>query len=51
MQYCKFAVDEKPFCVWEWDLRERNLEFINNLDPAYFSYLCSGQQFFGHLHT
>jgi hypothetical protein len=39
MQYSKFAVDKKPFCVWEWDLRERNLEFINNLDPIYFNYL------------
>jgi hypothetical protein len=39
MQYSKFAVGELPFCVWEWDLQERNLAFINSLDPAYFEYL------------
>lgn len=39
MRYSMFAVDEAPFCVWEWDLRERNLEFINNIDPTYFEYL------------
>ena len=41
MQHSKFAVDESPFCVWEQDLRERNLEFINNLDPTYFKYLAN----------
>ncbi len=34
-----FAVDENPFCVWEWDLAERNLEFVKGLDPTYFQYL------------
>ncbi len=41
MQYSKFVVDELPFCVWEWDLRDRNLEFINDFDPAYFKYLAN----------
>lgn len=41
MQYSKFAVDEEPFCVWEWDLHERNLAFINSIDPTYFGYLAS----------
>lgn len=39
IQYSKFAVDESPFTVWEWDLRERNLAFINDVDPGYFEYL------------
>ncbi|MBI4232065.1 hypothetical protein HY605_02435 [Candidatus Peregrinibacteria bacterium] len=41
IQYSKFAVDEAPFCVWEWDLHERNLAFINSIDPAYFAYLAN----------
>lgn len=41
MQYSKFAVDEKAFCMWEWDLHERNLAFINNIDPAYFEYVAN----------
>jgi len=41
MQYSKFAIDEAPFCVWEWDLHERNLAFINSIDPAYFAYLAN----------
>lgn len=41
MQYSKFAVDEAPFCVWEWDLHERNLALINSIDPTYFAYLAN----------
>lgn len=33
-----FAVNESPFCVWEHDLAERNLRFLSNLDPDYFTY-------------
>ncbi|MBM3941437.1 MAG: hypothetical protein FJ316_00645 [SAR202 cluster bacterium] len=39
LQLSKFAVDELPFCVWDPDLHERNLDFINSIDPAYFAYL------------
>lgn len=39
MQYSKFVVDIAPYCVWEWDLAERDLEFINSIDPKYFLYL------------
>lgn len=41
MQYSRFAIDESPFCVWEWDLQERNLAFINSIDPTYFEYLAN----------
>jgi len=30
----RFAVDEKPYCAWEWDLPDRNLSFLNGIDPA-----------------
>jgi hypothetical protein len=39
MQHSKFAVENKPFCVLDWDLHEQNLGFINGVDPAYFEYL------------
>jgi len=39
MQWCRFAVDTKPFCVWDHDLRDRNLGFLDGLDPGYFMYL------------
>ena len=39
MQYSQFVVNESPFCVWEWDLAKRNLEFINSIDYTFFEYL------------
>src|SRR5262245_57933106 len=39
MQYSKFAVDETPWCAWDWDLKEQNLNFIKGVDPTYFEYL------------
>jgi hypothetical protein len=37
--YSKFAVCEKPYCVWEWNLPERNLEYLERVDPTYFDYV------------
>lgn len=39
IHYSIFKVDTVPYCVWEWDLKERNLEFINSIDHRYFEYL------------
>lgn len=39
MQYSVFAVDETPYCVWEHDLKERNLRFVESIDHGYFEYL------------
>ena len=39
MQFSRFAVADEPWCVWEWDLAERNLEFIEQLTPDYFEHL------------
>jgi hypothetical protein len=41
MQYSVFAVDETPYCVWEYDLRERNLRFVESIDYRYFEYLAA----------
>lgn len=32
-----FAVADQPFCCWEYDLRERNLEYLQGVDTQYFS--------------
>jgi hypothetical protein len=36
-----FAVDETPYCVWEEDLRERNLRFVESIDYRYFEYIAT----------
>ena len=37
----KFAIDTRPFCVWDWDLPDRNLAFLEGIDPNYFAYLAA----------
>jgi hypothetical protein len=34
-----FAVGEDPYCVWDWDLRDRNVQYLQSLDPRYFDYV------------
>lgn len=34
-----FAVGTVPYCVWDWDLKERNFEYLESLDPDYFDYV------------
>lgn len=38
MQYSKFAVNDKPYCVWEFDLKRKNLDFIEGIHPEYFRF-------------
>src|SRR5262245_9256958 len=33
------ASTARPWCVWEWDLRDRNLRFLERIDPDYFDYV------------
>lgn len=33
-----FIVGDRPHEVWDWDLDERNLEYLQSLDPDYFLY-------------
>jgi hypothetical protein len=40
-QYSFFLVDERPFCLWDIDLKKRTLEFLDNLDPSYFEYVAN----------
>ena len=39
MRYCHFAIDDRPQCCWGAHLPEQNVEFLNRLDPMFFSYL------------
>ncbi|MCS0807053.1 hypothetical protein NX774_03855 [Massilia agilis] len=39
MQSTIFAVSDDPFCLWERDVKQRNLEFLDGLDPDYFYYV------------
>lgn len=39
MHYTMFMVNDKPYCVWEWDLKKKNLDFIQSIDLAFFDYL------------
>jgi hypothetical protein len=34
-----FVVNEEPYCIWEVDLKKRNIEFIESIDVDYFEYL------------
>lgn len=36
MQSYAFAIDERPQRVWDWDLGEKNLDFLRGIDPDYF---------------
>jgi hypothetical protein len=38
LQYSPFVVGDRPFCVWEWNLRQRNRDFLDSIDPNYFRY-------------
>lgn len=35
----RIVVDERPFMIWEDEQINGNLEFIKNIDPAYFYYI------------
>lgn len=40
IQHCVFAVTDEPYCVWGWDLPDRNRKFINQINAEYFEYVC-----------
>jgi hypothetical protein len=40
-QYSIFAVDDVAYCVWDWDLKTLNLDFIDSIDHKYFEYSAS----------
>lgn len=42
--YKPFAVYDEAYCAWEWDLPERNLQYIRSIDPAYFEYVAEANK-------
>lgn len=39
--YIPFVVNDGPYCLWNENLRERNLELLNRIDPEYFEYVAN----------
>lgn len=39
IQRCVFSVGETSYCVWGWDLPDRNLRFLDGMDEGYFIYI------------
>lgn len=39
MKYSMFVVDETPYCLWDWELDKRNLDFLDQIDHEYFKYI------------
>lgn len=39
MQVVKFAINNRAFACWDWDLRKKNVEFLKGIDPEYFAYV------------
>ncbi|MBL8168751.1 MAG: hypothetical protein JNJ50_11385 [Acidobacteria bacterium] len=46
LQYSKFAVDEKPYCLWDEDLNFQNQIFIQSIDPVYFEHVAQANSSF-----
>jgi hypothetical protein len=44
-----FAVGDAAYCVWDWDLDKKNLEFLESTDPGYFKYVAEAN--YPHLDT
>lgn len=38
-----FFVDDQPQVTWAWDLKERNLHFLQSIDPAYYRHVGASQ--------
>jgi hypothetical protein len=34
-----FVVDQTPFICWDWELKEKNLDFLRGIDATYFQYV------------
>lgn len=35
----KFMIGEKPFCYWNWGLKEKTRQFLETVDTEYFAYI------------
>lgn len=44
VQYRCFVVGDKPLCLWDGNIRQRNTDFLESLDPGYFEYMVGVHQ-------
>jgi hypothetical protein len=38
LEYSRFAINDRPYCVWDYDLRAKNLGFLRQVQPDFFTY-------------
>lgn len=36
LQQCALVIKDKPYCYWDTNILEKNLQFIDGIDPTYF---------------
>jgi len=39
LEVVKFVVDETPYACWDWELKRKNLKFLEGIDADYFRYV------------
>ena len=39
MEVIGFVVDTKPYACWDWELKRKNIEFLEGIDSDYFEYV------------
>lgn len=39
MEIIGFTIDEEPHACWDWDLSQKNVEFLDGIDADYFRYV------------
>jgi len=39
VQGVPFVINETPYVCWDWDLKEKNLDFLRGIDSRYFQYV------------
>lgn len=39
MQYCRFALNERPMCVWDMDIKKLNSDFIKAINSDYYEFI------------
>lgn len=37
-EYSIFKIDQKPICIWDFNVEKNNLDFLNEFDSEYFLY-------------
>ena len=38
LQYRFFLIDDKPYCLWDKNINEKTLDFLDSIEPNYYEY-------------